>query len=341
MKHYLKQFTELVTDSTRSLKNNPFLMARLRLTAFYTAITMTIVTLFSVALFATLQKNVHDIIEENKHIPDFQQHEIIRTNIDDIENTIVLIDYILLFVVTLLGYIIAGKTLQPLQESVTAQKRFLADVSHDLRTPLAIMQSGSQVLEQSNSTKLSDYKELFASNQEEIYKMSHLIGDLLTLAHTENVPDRNNFEVIDIQSTLADVIKRMRGSADSKRISITTELSQGRVGGNKQNLERVFQNIIQNSITYTNPDGNLAVTSKREGRKMLITITDTGVGISQKDLPFVFERFYKASHSRNDASGSGLGLSIAKQIIEQHGGTISVTSKETFGTRVTISLPYA
>ena len=171
--------------------------------------------------------------------------------------------------------------------------------------------------------------------------VDHLIGDLLTLAHTENVPDRNNFEVIDIQNILADVMKRMKGSADSKHISITIELNQGRVRGNKQNLERVFQNIIQNSITYTNPDGNLTITSKREGRKMLITITDTGVGISQKDLPFVFERFYKASHSRNDASGSGLGLSIAKQIIEQHGGTISVTSKETFGTRVSISLPCA
>ena len=138
MRHYLKQFTALATNSMHKLKNDPFQKARLGLTALYTLVTMTIVVLFSFVLFSSLQKNTQDMIDENVGAPNSIEYKDIKHNIDDIEYTILIVDFILLFIVSGLGYVIAGKTLKPIKETMESQKKFLADVSHDLRTPLAI-----------------------------------------------------------------------------------------------------------------------------------------------------------------------------------------------------------
>ena len=108
---------------------------------------------------------------------------------------------------------------------------------------------------------------------------------------------------------------------------------------NKYNFERALQNVLQNAINYTKENGNISIKTKLINKCVGIIIKDTGVGISEKDLPNIYDRFYKAEHSRNDNSGSGLGLGIARQIIEQHAGTINISSEVGVGTEVTISIP--
>ena len=342
MKKYLKQSMESVTGLIHNIKNNNFLYARLRLTVLYTILTMTIVVLFSLALFISLDRSSRGILDDDRqsNLITIQNHKF-RSSIENIENTIIYVDFLLLFLVLGLGYIIAGKVLNPIKKNMETQKRFLADASHDLRTPLAIMKSESQVLFQSNSENIDEYKQVMKSNIEEINKMTNLVEDLLLIARNESTKSETILnEDVNLQKLIEKLISRMKPESDKKNIMINVKGTiTSSIKGNINNVERAIQNILQNAINYTSKDGEIMVYLNEEKHSCSIDISDTGVGIKESDLPYIFDRFYKAEHSRNDASGSGLGLPIAKQIIEQHGGTIKIASKLTSGTEVIITIP--
>lgn len=368
----------LATALKHKLRRSPFEVARIRLTIFYTTITMAIIGLFSVALIISLERNARMVVADEFLLPDevtivspllthqaFQQRspirppqefripkiypslqmnrfKVFRRTVDDIERNIVIADGILLFLVALLGYIIAGRTLRPIQENVNIQKRFLADASHDLRTPLAIMKSESQVLLQTGSQDHVEFKEVIQSNLEEIDKMSRLVDDLLMMARTEEEPNKTMFSDVQIGELLQKASKKIMARAAQKQIDFSYELiTDGVIRGEQYQLERAIQNILQNALNYTHEHGKISLSSTQRGSMYNITIKDTGVGISEKDIPHIFDRFYKASHSRNEESGSGLGLPIVRQIIERHGGTITIESEEGVGTVVHIRLPIA
>ena len=342
MKKYLKQSMESVIGLMHNIKNNNFLYARLRLTILYTIVTMTIVTLFSLALFISLDRSSRGLLDDDQQsdLITMQNHKF-RSNIEDIENTIMYVDFFLLFLVSGLGYIIAGKILNPIKKNMETQKRFLADASHDLRTPLAIMKSESQVLFQSNSRIIDEYKQVIGSNIEEINKMTDLVEDLLHIARNESIRSETILsEDVNLQKLIEKLISRIKLESNKKNIRINVEGTIiSSIKGNANNLERAIQNILKNAINYTPKDGKIKVSLNQERNSCSIKVLDTGVGIKESDLPYVFDRFYKAEHSRNDASGSGLGLPIAKQIIEQHGGTIKIVSKLNNGAEIIITIP--
>lgn len=367
-----------VTALKRRLRRSPFEVARIRLTIFYTAITMAIICLFSIALLVSLERNTRMVVADEFVIPDeltivtsavapqnlevqesaippqefrlprmhpgpqMNRFLVFRRTVDDLERSIVLADGVLLFLVALLGYIIAGRTLKPIQENVNIQKRFLADASHDLRTPLAIMKSESQVLLQTGSRDNTEYREVIKSNLEEIDRMSRLVDDLLIMARTEELPNKTSFTNVQIGELLQHVAKKIAARAAQKHIEFSSALiTDGVVRGEQYQLERAVQNILQNALNYTMEGGRITLSSMQKGDIYSIAIKDTGVGISKKDLPHIFDRFYKASHSRNEESGSGLGLPIVRQIVERHGGSVTIESEEGVGTVVHIRLPIA
>jgi len=323
------------------MHDSTFQRARVKLTLFYTIVTMTIVFLFSMALYTSLEQNLNQVINDSYGFAQ-EKNIVYEKSIANIEKHILIIDCVLLLVVVCSGYAIAGRTLQPIRENMESQKKFLADASHDLRTPLAIMKSESQVLLQSSSSKVSDYSEVVSSNIQEINKMTRLVDDLLIVARSESTNVGDAYEMIDLQKLLDAIIKKMVTQSNSKNITLTTNGSGSKtVKGNKNSLTRVFQNILQNAINYTPESGSITVKTHSQSGNHVVTITDTGVGISVSDLPHVFDRFYKAEHSRNDTSGSGLGLSIAKQIIDAHGGTIAMKSAVGEGTVAIMEVPIA
>ncbi len=339
MKKYLKQFTVWGIGSMRNILKNQFVSARVRLTLLYTIATMVIVGLFSVALFFSLQKNAQDVIDEDTVESPNLDH-IYKRNISDVEDTIVIVDFALLFIVTGFGYIIAGKTLKPIKETMESQRRFLADASHDLRTPLAIMKSESQVLIQGNSGNVVEYKKVIESNIEEINKMARLVEDLLTIARSEANTPQSSLEITNLKKIVEEQVSKIQVQAEKKNVAVViTEIVAVEIAGHTHAMERVLQNILQNAINYTFSDGTVSISLTSQQDYCTMVIRDTGVGISAKDLPYVFDRFYKAEHSRNDVSGSGLGLPIAKQIVEQYGGTIKIDSELKKGTVITILLP--
>ena len=179
MKHYLKQFTAWVTVLT----HNPFEKARLKLTLFYVGAMIVVIGLFSVVLIATLEKNLQDSLEDITGGNPAQHMAFIIAK-DTVETVVYTIDSILILIIGGIGYFLAGRTLRPIQESLDRQKRFTADASHDLRTPLAIMKTEMEVALQDKHTNDSFYRKTIASNLEEVNKMTTLVSDLLLVALT-------------------------------------------------------------------------------------------------------------------------------------------------------------
>jgi signal transduction histidine kinase len=338
MKHYLKQFTAWVTASRRNLKNNIFEKARIRLTVFYVVMMVIVMAIFSVALLVTLEQNIKDSLGdeiENQNARD----RVFNNTVDNAEKSIMVTDAIVLLLVAGAGYFLAGRTLRPIKKTLDAQKQFTADASHDLRTPLAILKTESEVLLQSNSSDVEEYKKNITSNIEEIDRMSRLVADLLLIARTDG-DNTNSTDVvtqINLKSFLEKIIIKNINQANIKGVDLKFEASPDvSINVFPDTLERAIQNILQNSINYTKEKGTILLRAIDEKNSVKIEIQDTGIGIAADDLPHVFDRFYKASHSRKDASGSGLGLPIAKHIVEQHAGNIAIKSTEGVGTTVSI-----
>ena len=322
-----------------ALTHNPFEQARIKLTLFYVGTMIIIMGIFSIVLIATLEKNIQDSFEEITGGDQLRQDALLKTK-DGIEMIVLTIDGILILIIGGVGYFLAGRTLRPIQQSLDRQKRFTADASHDLRTPLAIMKTEIEVALQNNHADNSTYRKTLKSGLEEIQTMSLLVEDLLTLARTENKNKDITKMYIDYQDVLNKLVNRIQKQVNEKSITVQLDIKDtGKIYVHEHSFTRALQNIVQNAIRYTKSGGVISIKLVRLGRHFTLSIKDTGVGISSKDLPYVFDRFYKASHSRNDQAGSGLGLSIAKEIIEMYGGSLSIESNEGKGTVVTIVMP--
>jgi signal transduction histidine kinase len=177
------------------------------------------------------------------------------------------------------------------------------------------------------------------SNLEESKKMTKLVNDLLLISRGDNQATLHSFTEVDLHTFVKKIITKLSSQAENKGLTLSvTEYKKIALNLDTDNFERAVSNIIHNAIKYTHT-GGVSIALQQIGKKVSIIISDTGVGIDQKDLPFVFNRFYKAEHSRNDSSSSGLGLSIAKLIVEEHKGTIRIESEVNKGTIVTIALP--
>ena len=334
----------------RFYKLNIFDKARLRLTFLYAGITLFIITLFSIFLISSLEKNIRDMLEEEVRRPQLRM-EIFKKNAQDLETTIFYIDTALLFLVSWISFMLAGQTLKPIKETLDIQRRFIADASHDLRTPLAIMKTEIEVglgsinketrVENQDTLKSNlEYVSILKSNLEEIDKMSVLVSDLLLIARSEKDDKEKDFQFIQSKSFINKIVIKFESQIKSKKLNLTLENNTDqKIKINKSTFERALQNIMQNAVNYTKEGGHIHVASFSKERYLIIEISDTGVGISSFDLPHIFDRFYKAEHSRNDSGGSGLGLSIARQIINNHGGSIKIESSVNTGTKVIINLP--
>lgn len=348
MKLSSKQSTGSVIDSVRRRLRDPFTVARLRFTALFAAVTMLIVLHFSLALFYSLERGTWAAIDRGTVVGvDSEAQEAAQERadlfseaIDAIEDGIVITDIAVLFVVAFVGYYVAGRVLAPIDENMRTQKRFLADVSHDLRTPLAIMKADAQVLLAGGTPDRDDCVDVVKSNLEEVEKMTVLVEDLLVIARTEGAPDESRYATSELGAFLAHLVEKNSTLASRRGVTLVSgDTQKGHARVDTAYFERAVQNIVSNAIKYTEDGGTVTVSGVIAGRDYLIRVADTGVGISAEDLPHVFDRFYKASHSRASGTGCGLGLAIAKQIVEQHGGKITMTSAVGKGTTVEIRIP--
>ncbi|MBO5744033.1 MAG: ATP-binding protein, partial [Clostridia bacterium] len=173
-------------------------------------------------------------------------------------------------------------------------------------------------------------------------RMTRLVKDLLLLSSLGHSAGEESFEKIDIAFLIGNIVEKLKHHAKEKRQSLVYEPvnSLPQFFGNSDRIEQVITNIITNAIKYTPQNGNIMVTTMYMFDSITIKIKDTGIGIPEKDLEHIFERFYRVDKARSrEMGGTGLGLAIAKEIVESHKGTISIKSKQNEGTEVMIKLP--
>lgn len=229
-----------------------------------------------------------------------------------------------------------NQTLERLESLFTSQQRFLADVSHELRTPLTVIKGNVDLMRR---IKEAD-EESLSSIDQEAGRLSRLVGGLLMLAQADSGKLALNFAPVELDLLLTEVFTEMRVLARNRVLVHLNEIDQVIVNGDRDRLKQVFLNLVSNAIQYTPSGGEIFLSLNKIGDQGRVIVRDTGPGIPAEDLPHIFERFYRAEKSRTrlKPGGFGLGLSIAKWIVEHHGGQIKVESKKGKGTTFVIWL---
>ena len=230
-----------------------------------------------------------------------------------------------------------NQTLERLENLFTSQQRFLADVSHELRTPLTVIKGNVDLMRRMNQLD----EESLSNIDQESGRLTRLVGGLLLLAQAESGKLTLNMGRVELDTLVLEVFHEMRVLAGNKVRLKMAEIDQVQIKGDRDRLKQVLLNLVGNAIQYTPQGGEVFLGLAKIGEQVRIIVRDTGPGIPAEDLPFIFERFYRAekSRTRSKTSGFGLGLSIAQWIVENHGGTIKVESKEGQGTTFAIWLP--
>jgi two-component system OmpR family sensor kinase len=226
-----------------------------------------------------------------------------------------------------------------LKDAFQRINQFSIDVSHELKTPLTILKGETEVTLRKDREN-EDYRKLLKSHLEEVDRMTRIVDDLLLLSKADSEEIRLNIEDIALRDLVVDICMDMKIFADNKGIElIVSELEDVRLKGDELKLRRMLWNVVQNGIKYTQKGGKVEISSYVNNGYVWIDVKDNGVGISEKDMKYIFDRFYRGDKSRRRESGSGLGLSISKWIAEAHRGVIEVKSRPLEGSLFSIKLP--
>jgi len=236
-----------------------------------------------------------------------------------------------------------NEQLLELQNTDAARRELIASVSHDLRTPLAALRGYLETLLLKDATltdsERHNYVEIAVKQSE---RLSALVNELFELTKLEAGDTRLNCEPFQFAELAQDVVQKFELAARKKNIELIAQIAHAApfVDGDIALLERVLENLLENALRHTSSGGRVQLTVHPRADRIQVQVSDTGSGIPEKDLPYVFERFYRVDKSRNEYSGgAGLGLAIARRVIELHGGEISVSSEAGHGTCFMFTLP--
>ncbi len=228
--------------------------------------------------------------------------------------------------------------LERLGRTFEVQGRFVADVAHELRTPLASLRSNLEVVAADPDATLADYRAMAATQERALTRLERLVADLLILATSEQPLSTS---AVTLGTLLEEVIVDLQPIADAHEITchLINEVDVV-VHGDSTLLAHAFSNMVENGIFYNHPGGEVVVTLDQKEDRALVTVSDSGVGIEVEQQPYVFERFYRVARSRaQHRGGAGLGLSIVAAIVQRHGGKIQIESAPAKGSTFTVLLP--
>lgn len=340
-----------------------FHSARLTLTAWYLVIIMAVSVLFSFVIYNALGSEfyrfewmVQSLIENKSqeamvsHSPGERRMKmgepITPEFVAEIKQRFLLMILTtnagILVIAGGLGYFLAGRTLRPIREMMDEQNRFITDASHELKTPLTALRSEFEVaILDEKKLQLSEAKHIIRSGFEEIVNLQGLAENLLELTRQQKRIGKLQAEDVSLLEVIEAVLKKVIPLARHKNITIDNQVDDFILKGESHSLTELFVILLDNAIKYSPKNSEVTITSKESDQHIQIEVKDKGIGIDEKDISQIFDRFYRADTSRSKTAGYGLGLSIARQIVETHKGTISVHSKSGRGTTFTIRLPQA
>ena len=233
----------------------------------------------------------------------------------------------------------ALKSLRPIQRNLKKQREFVADASHELRTPLTLIRTNAEAwLRRAAGTSQATYAQHIL---EEVDQLNAIVGDLTTLALADARQLRIERRPVELSGIVRELIDHTAPLAEERHVRLAPELNGGvQVQADAIRMRQLLLILLDNALSYTPEGGEVSVSVARQNGKAKVTVADTGPGISARDLPHIFDRFYRADKARSGGDGHiGLGLPIAKWIVDAHRGDIQVKSTPGVGTRIAVSLP--
>ncbi|MDM7273609.1 sensor histidine kinase [Sulfurihydrogenibium azorense] len=235
--------------------------------------------------------------------------------------------------------IIHIQDITPFEVYKQAKKDFVSNVSHELKTPISVLKSAVETIEEEKDPVM--IKKFVNIAKKRIEQMDHLINDLLILARLESQEDQVKKESYDLHKQIEEIFEDLKHLTEEKEIQLINQVpNKFDVYADEQKLSIALKNLIENAIKYNKQNGKVIVKAVKDSKYTTITVEDTGIGIPEESIPLIFERFYRVDKSRSrNIGGTGLGLSIVKHITEAHKGKVWVESKLGEGSKFFIKIP--
>ena len=235
-----------------------------------------------------------------------------------------------------------NEMLARLDNAFSTQKQFSANAAHELRTPLAVLQTNLEVFEKKQEPEIVEYRQLFTMIKEQTARLSQLVGTLLDMTNLKSVPRTDQ---VALEELVDEVFCDLDPVAEKAGISIHFNDSANQnlhtdVTGSYVLLYRAVYNLVENAIKYNRPHGSVSVSVKQERGQAMVLVTDTGIGISPENQKKIFDPFFRVDKSRSRAmGGAGLGLALVDSIAKEHGGTVKVLESSETGSTIALMLP--
>lgn len=235
-----------------------------------------------------------------------------------------------------------NEMLARLDNAFSTQKQFSANAAHELRTPLAVLQTNLEVFEKKQEPEMVEYRQLFTMIKEQTARLSQLVGTLLDMTNLKSVPRTDQ---VTLEELVDEVFCDLDPVAEKAGISIhfndsANQDSHTDVTGSYVLLYRAVYNLVENAIKYNRPHGSVSVSVKQENGQAMVLVTDTGIGISPENQKKIFDPFFRVDKSRSRAmGGAGLGLALVDSIAKEHGGTVNVPESSEAGSTIALMLP--
>ena len=240
------------------------------------------------------------------------------------------------------GALILLQDLTELRSLQTTRRELIGNISHEFRTPLAGIKAMTQTLQDGAIDERDTANDFLGRIETEVDRLTQMVSELTELSRIESGRAELKCEIVDINKLIMDVLEQIRPLADRQNLALKSEFKEEQllVKADKERIRQVIINLVHNAIKFSRPGETITALTKEKAGMAAITIADQGIGIPKDDLSHIFVRFYKADKSRS-GQGSGMGLAIAKHLVQAHGGNISAASEEGKGTAITFTLPLA
>mgnify|MGYP000017642175 CR=1 FL=1 len=238
------------------------------------------------------------------------------------------------------GYFLAGRALRPIREALERQRAFVADASHELRTPLALIRASAELLRRHPEEPIAAQQQAVNDIVAESERLTRLVGQLLVLARADAGRLVLNREHLDLTAVARDVVRQLGPQAEARGLALTCQADGPvYVRGDEARLREVLLILLDNALKFTGQGGQVTVRVSEASGRARLTVSDTGVGIAPEHLPRIFDRFYRVERTGSQDGGAGLGLAIAKSIVEAHEGHIWAESQPGRGSSFHVELP--
>jgi two-component system sensor histidine kinase CiaH len=235
---------------------------------------------------------------------------------------------VLMIVFFVLARYFAGRSIHPMAEAWENQRQFIADASHELKTPISTLNANIDVLYAGQEDTIRDQIKWLDNSKKVLSRMTTLLRDMLELAKVDEFGEKPSVDAVNMNELLENVLDYFIPAADKKQIHIVEDITpELRINSNYAMIQQVIEILLDNAIKYTNVNGQIGITSYRDKSELILRVANTGVGIASQDIGRIFDRFYRGDKSRVYQEGNyGLGLSIARAAVQKLGGNIDVQS---------------